>query len=726
MTRGVRRILALAQIEGATDRLERILAELARHHVDAIAVVGDLSRPGGSRSEGYRAVFRALGMARVPAYWVPGPEDAPIGEHLRESYNLEIVYPFLHGVHGTVALAPGYVLFAGMGGEIVDDPDAPREERARVRYPRWEAEYRLKLLRELGDYEMVLLFSTVPARRPAGTGSTVVDLLIKTYSPRVVVVPGPRGRRTVRRGLPQHAGGRARERRRADHLTVAPSRRPGGGDRGPREPDRGTRALLGPERSTTTMDIASQVPLPRFEIRPGAAVLASDGPAGDVLQVVVSPRERRVTGLVVRTPGGREALIPVDRVVDATDSFVRLSLTCAGLEALAPWSRDRYVPAALSWPGWRRLLHGGALLALPARLRTHEGLRRQIGAQAEARPGEREATIRRGQRVLCADGSIGRVDLVLVDAGSGRVRHLVVRRGRLFSRDVAVPADWVRSITPEAVVLEASCDAVAQLPIYRPDDELQRDVEDALGREELLRVLDVPIQADVEDGMVRLRGHVPTRALAARVEEIVRGVPGVAGVENALAVDLEVLQDVTAALQRDPRTRRLVGHQVRIREGIVELEGPIGSLEDARALEEAIASVPRVRGIANRLSGPDIPETWRRVLQPGIGQVVFATDREVGRLDAVVIDPGSRRVAAIVVGGLPSDSPARERRVVISAAAVDRVTPSGVFLRLPGDRAAGYPDFEEDAYPRPPADWTPPFPYRRSDVRFPRTPRTGA
>ncbi len=484
--------------------------------------------------------------------------------------------------------------------------------------------------------------------------------------------------------------------------------------------------------SMTAMDTAAQPRLPRLEIRPGAEVLASGGPAGDVLRVVVSPRERRVTGLVVRTPGGREVLVPADRVVDATDSSVRLSLARAGLEALAPWPPDRYAPAALSWPGWRRLLHGGALPALPARLRTHEGLRRQIGAQAEARPGEREATIRRGQRVLCADGPVGRVDLVLVDAESGRVRHLVVRRGRAFSRDVAVPADWVRSITPEAVVLEASRDAVAQLPVYRPDDELQRDVEDALDREELLRVLDVPIQADVEDGIVRLRGHVPTRALAGRVEEIVRGVPGVAGVENALAVDLEVLQDVTAALQRDPRTRRLVGHRIRVREGIVELDGPIGSLEDARALEEAIASVPRVRGIANRLAGPDIPEAWRRVLKPGIGRVVFATAREVGRLDAVVIDPGSRRVAAIVVGGefpdpgLPSDAPPRERRVVVPADAVDRVTLSGVFLRVPASRAAGYPDLDGETCPRPPADWTPPFPYGRSDVRFPPAPGAGA
>lgn len=475
-----------------------------------------------------------------------------------------------------------------------------------------------------------------------------------------------------------------------------------------------------------------RVHTPRLEIRPGAEVLASDGPAGDVRHVVVSPRERRVTGVVVRTRAGREVLLPVDRVADATGSSVWLTLTRAGLEALPPWSPERYVPAALSRRGWRRLLQDGAPLALPARLRTREGLSREVAGEADARPGEREAAVRRGQRVLCADGPIGRVDLVLADAETGRVCHLVMRRGRLVSRDVAVPADWIRSITPDAVVLEASRDAVAHLPTYRPDDQLQRDVEDALDREELLRVLDAPVRADVEDGVVRLRGHVHNRALLSRVEEIVRGVPGVAGVENGLVVDLELLQEVTAALQRDPRTRCLAGHQVRVRDGIVELEGTVGSLEDARALEEAIASVPRVRGIANRLAGPDIPDAWRRVLQPGIGQVVFSTDREVGRVDAVAVDPGSRRVAAIVVGGgfpgagPPSEASPQQRRVVVPADAVHLVTPSGVLLRVHGGRAAACPDFDEEAYPRPPEAWTPPFPYRWRDVRFLPQPAAGA
>ena len=118
-----------------------------RDDAQAIAVVGNLGA-GSDAPQSQRAVFRALAAARRPVFWVPGPDDAPVAAYLREAHSIEVVYGDLHGVHGTAALAPGRVVVAGLGGEISDDPDAPREEIERLRYPRWEAEYRLKLLRE--------------------------------------------------------------------------------------------------------------------------------------------------------------------------------------------------------------------------------------------------------------------------------------------------------------------------------------------------------------------------------------------------------------------------------------------------------------------------------------------------------------------------------------------------------------------------------------------------
>jgi Icc-related predicted phosphoesterase len=170
--------------------VHRLLAAAEDTNAQAIALIGDL----GSQANGLRDLFRALAGAGRPVFWVPGPDDAPVDRYLREAYNVEVAFPFLHGVHGTAAFASNQVVFAGMGGEISDNPEEPREERERLRYPRWEAEYRLKLLRELDYTELVFLFSTPPAHKGlALAGSEVVAELIGTYRPRLAVCGGERG-----------------------------------------------------------------------------------------------------------------------------------------------------------------------------------------------------------------------------------------------------------------------------------------------------------------------------------------------------------------------------------------------------------------------------------------------------------------------------------------------------------------------------------------------------
>ena len=189
----VRRILAAAEPRGDIGRLTQLLELTATTGADAIAMLGDLTADGDTKA--YRDVFKALGAARVQTFWVPGPRDAPLAAYLRESSNLEAVFPFLHGVHGTIALTPDYVLFAGMGGEIVDDLETGREEETALRYPGWEVEYRLKAVDALThDYPKVLLFTTVPAHKGLNQpGSEVLAELIKTHSPRVAVVAGGEG-----------------------------------------------------------------------------------------------------------------------------------------------------------------------------------------------------------------------------------------------------------------------------------------------------------------------------------------------------------------------------------------------------------------------------------------------------------------------------------------------------------------------------------------------------
>jgi hypothetical protein len=114
-----------------------------------------------------------------------------VHDYLMEAFNLEIVFPSLHVVHGTFATAPGDLIFAGLGGEIVDEAETAQAEEALLCYSGWEAEYRLRILSEFDEYPLVLLFATPPAHKGLGeSGSGVVAELIERFSPRVAIVGG--------------------------------------------------------------------------------------------------------------------------------------------------------------------------------------------------------------------------------------------------------------------------------------------------------------------------------------------------------------------------------------------------------------------------------------------------------------------------------------------------------------------------------------------------------
>lgn len=189
MTGRVNKVLAISHVDGQVEELKRALD--ASTDADAVAVIGDLGVEWGSRPATYREIFKTLGEAEKPTFWVPGRWDAPLRDYLKESYSMEVVYPCLHGVHGSFAYGPGAVLFAGFGGEIADDPDTLRAEEMMLRYPGWEAEYRLKMLDEVERRHTVMLFATPPEHKGLEReGSAVVAELVKTHRPTLVVVAG--------------------------------------------------------------------------------------------------------------------------------------------------------------------------------------------------------------------------------------------------------------------------------------------------------------------------------------------------------------------------------------------------------------------------------------------------------------------------------------------------------------------------------------------------------
>ena len=187
----------------------------------------------------------------------------------------------------------------------------------------------------------------------------------------------------------------------------------------------------------------------------GSSAVGSDGYRGEVQAVVIDPAARTVTHLVVEPHGraGLARLVPLDLadltgpagpadLAGAPPGQVRLRCTEAEFrsldaaeETLAEFVPGYPDPVQLLPPGWRgaggATADGGRILRIPE----HETV-------AIVPPGEVEE--HRGDRVHATDGEAGRLRAVRIDAGTGRVTHVLVRHGPAWDRaDTAIPAEMV-------------------------------------------------------------------------------------------------------------------------------------------------------------------------------------------------------------------------------------------------------------------------------------------
>ena len=60
-----------------------MLEAVGQDEVQALALLGDLGAEGEVRE--YAAILRTVGRANLPAFYIPGPGDAPFGKYLREA-----------------------------------------------------------------------------------------------------------------------------------------------------------------------------------------------------------------------------------------------------------------------------------------------------------------------------------------------------------------------------------------------------------------------------------------------------------------------------------------------------------------------------------------------------------------------------------------------------------------------------------------------------------------
>jgi uncharacterized protein YrrD len=211
-----------------------------------------------------------------------------------------------------------------------------------------------------------------------------------------------------------------------------------------------------------------------MDFRIGRPVMAEDGRAGTLDRLIFDPISDQVRGLVV-TQGGllpHDVVVPLDRVLSADEEEVRVRGTVEELAALEGFTQAQFTAPPEDWLPPTDLALGSLYFLFPASPYA-------VGAFAPAAPisvpaEEAEENKPAGSVdlsaatvVMCTDGTGGTVDRVLTEGDSDRVTHLIVRRGTLLTRDIAVPAELIATTDEQAVHLTISQEELDRLPEFK-------------------------------------------------------------------------------------------------------------------------------------------------------------------------------------------------------------------------------------------------------------------
>jgi len=189
----------------------------------------------------------------------------------------------------------------------------------------------------------------------------------------------------------------------------------------------------------------------------GADVSCTDGLCGKVSRLVVDPRARAVTHLVVNDHRLQGRLVPASLVdADAATGQIRLRCATADFEKLQPADVTVSLLDNDADPenGTDQLLLysvGRRLLDPPTA--THSTL--PAG----------EIAVRGGEHVHAADGDIGQIQGLVIDSGSYHVTHVLLQEGHVLGRKVvAIPIGAVTGLGQDGIQLDITKQQVKDLP----------------------------------------------------------------------------------------------------------------------------------------------------------------------------------------------------------------------------------------------------------------------
>jgi osmotically-inducible protein OsmY len=271
-------------------------------------------------------------------------------------------------------------------------------------------------------------------------------------------------------------------------------------------------------------------------------------------------------------------------------------------------------------------------------------------------------------------------------------------------------------------------------PGQKTDAAIKASIDRAIWNDDILRAIEYyEIDVHVKNGIVYLHGHIVSTTSKSRIENAIRSIPGILGIQNNLVLDDKLTLDVAASLGNLEHTydcKFFTGAS----HGVISLNGNVSDENVKLLAEKRAASNPNVRAVINnvRVSGTQQELQEQPFLQPTIGEIIYFLDGACGVVKQVIINPNNRRVIAMSLEGnftdqhhqtnVPTDGkphPLKKHLVVVPINEVRYLTRASGFLYINSNQRNRYMEFNPIRFFTPKMGWKAPHPYCPQDVLFP-------
>jgi len=189
-----------------------------------------------------------------------------------------------------------------------------------------------------------------------------------------------------------------------------------------------------------------------------AEVKCTDGLCGKSTAIIIDPKSRKVTHIVVRgdsIPEGR--LVGKEDIIEASNKMIHLNCSKSDLASMQHFTETQFVKTEVPVDVYYDVYNLPYVTPMSTELV-------EVPTDEELITPD-ELAIHRGTPVKATDGYIGEVGEFMVDPKSGKISHMVLTEGHLWGKkEICLPISAIDELTNDSVNLKLDKESIRMLP----------------------------------------------------------------------------------------------------------------------------------------------------------------------------------------------------------------------------------------------------------------------